>query len=112
MRKNTENIIYGKSLQDIRKRNNLTQEQVSQITGLETKYISQIECGMTKGTINTMLKFCDAYKVTPNDILCKFIKNSTTQKEIDKIEKNFMKLSQQDRKVVSTLINALLDREK
>lgn len=68
MERNTENVTYGKSLQEIRKKNNLTQEQVSQLTGLETKYISQIECGIAKGTINTMLKFCEAYNVTPNDI--------------------------------------------
>ena len=41
MERNTENVTYGKSLQEIRKKNNLTQEQVSQLTGLETKYISQ-----------------------------------------------------------------------
>jgi len=41
--KDSENVVYGKSLQNIRKRNNLTQDEVSQMTGLDTKYISQIE---------------------------------------------------------------------
>ena len=38
-----ENLIYGKSLKNIRIRNKLTQEQVAQLTGLEAKYISHIE---------------------------------------------------------------------
>lgn len=110
MEKNAENVIYGKSLQDIRKKNNLTQEQVAQITGLETKYISQIECGIAKGTITTILKFCEAYNVTPNDILHKFITKSTAKNELDKFEKKFMELGKKDRQVVFTLINALLER--
>ena len=112
MEKNTENVIYGESLKDIRKKNNFTQEQVAQMTGLETKYISQIECGIAKGTISTMLKFCNAYCVTPNDILHQFIKNSSAEKELEKFEKDFMKLSKKDRKVIFTLINALLENEK
>lgn len=109
MEKSTENIIYGKTLQEIRKKNHLTQEEVSQITGLEPKYISQIECGITKGTINTMLKFCQAYEVTPNDILYKFINDSKSNLEINQINKKISKLNKRDRKVVLALINALLE---
>lgn len=43
MLKDNENVLYGKSLQNIRKKNNLTQDEVAQLTGLDTKYISQIE---------------------------------------------------------------------
>lgn len=110
MERNTENVTYGKSLQEIRKKNNLTQEQVSQLNGLETKYISQIECGIAKGTINTMLKFCEAYNVTPNDILYKFIQKSNAKKDSDEYEKKFMKLSKKDKKVIYTLIDALLEK--
>ena len=81
-----------------------TQEQVSQLTGLETKYISQIECGIAKGTINTMLKFCEAYNVTPNDILYKFIQKSNAKKDSDEYEQKFMKLNKKDRKIIYTLI--------
>lgn len=110
MKKNTENVLYGKSLQEIRKKNNLTQEQVAQITGLETKYISQIECGIAKGTINTMLKFCEAYNVTPNDILYKFIEKSNAKKDLEKYTEKFMELSKKDRNVIYKLIDALLEK--
>lgn len=42
---------------------------------VNTKYISQIECDCSKCTINTMLKFCKVYNVTPNDVLYPVIKN-------------------------------------
>ena len=80
--------FMGNLYKKFSKKNNLTQEQVSQLTGLETKYISQIECGIAKGTINTMLKFCEAYNVTPNDILYKFIQKSNAKKDSDEYEQN------------------------
>ena len=110
MEKNTENIIYGKSLQEFRKKNNLTQEQVSQLTGLETKYISQIECGIAKGTISTMLKFCEAYNVTPNDILHQLIKKSNAKNELEEFNNKMMKLSKKDRKAIFALIDTLLEK--
>ena len=58
MERDFENLIYGNALKELRKQNKMTQEEVARMTGLEAKYISQIECGITKGTINTMLKFC------------------------------------------------------
>ena len=109
MEKDIENVTYGKALQEIRKKNHLTQEDVAQITGLEAKYISQIECGFAKGGITTMLKFCEAYKVTPNDILYKFLKKSTANKELDKLNNDFSKLSNRDKKIVFSLIQSLLD---
>ena len=65
---------------------------------------------VAKGTINTMLKFCEAYNVTPNDILYKFIQKSNAKKDSDEYEKKFMKLSKKDKKVIYTLIDALLEK--
>ena len=42
MEKDNDNIIYGQSLRNLRIKNNLTQEQVAQMTGFDTKYISQV----------------------------------------------------------------------
>lgn len=109
MGKEFENVIYGESLQEIRKKNHYTQEDASQLTGLESKYISQIECGVAKGTIDTMLKFCEAYNVTPNDILYKFIKGSKALKDLNKLTNDFSKLNKRDKQVVLDVIKALLN---
>lgn len=108
MKKSAENIIYGKTLQEIRKNNHLTQEQVSQITGLETKYISQIECGITRGTIDTMLKFCRAYDVTPNDVLCRLMDDSKSNLETNEIQRKLSKLNKMEKKIVLSIIDTLL----
>ena len=55
----------GNKFQEYRLKNNLTQNQVAEITGLEPRHISQIERGLSKGSIDTLLKLCNAYKITP-----------------------------------------------
>lgn len=109
MKNSFENNLYGERLKHFRKINKLTQENVSNLTGLEVKYISQIECGRAKGTIDTMLKFCIAYNVTPNDILCDFIGKNNTAIELEKFNNNLSKLSKRDKIVVFSLIESLLN---
>lgn len=65
MEKKDINIKYGKILRIYRKKNNLTLEKVSEISGLAPRYISQIERGESIGSINTLLSLCNAYKITP-----------------------------------------------
>ena len=59
----------GNKFQEYRLKNNLTQNQVAELTGLEPRHISQIERGLSKGSIDTLLKLCNDYKITPDIIL-------------------------------------------
>ncbi|MBR1802714.1 MAG: helix-turn-helix transcriptional regulator [Clostridia bacterium] len=108
MEKDNDNIIYGQSLRNLRIKNNLTQEQVAQMTGFDTKYISQVETGRYMGTIKTMLKFCEAFKVTPNDILHEFIKDLDSYGDINNFNSNFSKLNKKDKRNVLALIESML----
>ena len=69
MNKKNINIHIGKICQQYRQKNNLTQNQVSELTGLEPRHISQIERGLSKGSIDTLIKLCNAYKITPDIVL-------------------------------------------
>ena len=105
---NNDNKIYGQVIRDLRIKNKLTQDQVAQMTGFDTKYISQIETGRYMGTIKTMLKFCEAFKVTPNDILSSFIENFNIKQDLDNFSSSFSKLSKKDKKNVLALIESML----
>ncbi len=107
MERDFENLVYGNSLKELRKQNKLTQEDVARITGLEAKYISQIECGITKGTISTMLKFCEAYNVTPNEILHMFLKPTSSNMKLEKLLDNVSKMSKRDKEVIFSLAEIL-----
>lgn len=101
------NSTYGKTLQNYRKRNHLTQEKASELTGLAPRYISQIERGELNGGINTLLAFCNAYKITPNDVLINFLDYNNIDEESYDFKIN--KLSLRDKELIDELLNYLLN---
>lgn len=108
MKKDNDNILYGKSIKNLRINNHLTQEQVAQLTGFDTKYVSQVETGVYMGTIKTMLKFCEALHVTPNDVLADFIEDTNANNELQDFISKFQKLNKKDKKNVLALIESML----
>ena len=81
----------GNKFQEYRLKNNLTQNQVAEITGLEPRHISQIERGLSKGSIDTLLKLCNAYKITPDIILYDLL-DEDLKKDVSIYAENFKKL--------------------
>ena len=73
-RKKSElNIKYGQKLKKARESLGLTQEKVAEYLGLGPRYISDIERNKTKGSIDTLIKLCNIYNLTPNDLLNEYI---------------------------------------
>ena len=109
MEKSNISIHIGNKFQEYRLKNNLTQNQAAELTGLEPRHISQIERGLSKGSIDTLLKLCNAYKITPDivlyDLLDKDLKNDVTI-----YEENFKKLSKKYKKSILHFIEYFLSR--
>lgn len=99
----------GKKFQEYRLKNNLTQNQVSELTGLEPRHISQIERGLSKGSIDTLIKLCNAYKITPDIVLYDLL-DSDLKRNVSIYEENFKKLSQQDKESILHFIEYFLSR--
>lgn len=99
----------GNKFQEYRLKNNLTQNQVAEITGLEPRHISQIERGLSKGSIDTLLKLCNAYKITPDIILYDLL-DEDLKKDISIYAENFKKLNQKDKKSILHFIDYFLSR--
>ena len=103
------NIYIGKAFQNYRLMNNLTQNDVSNITGLEPRHISQLERGQTKGSIDTLLKLCNAYKITPDVILFDILDEDTKSK-VQMYDEKFKKLSKKDKDTVLHLMEYFLSK--
>ena len=99
----------GNKFQEYRLKNNLTQHQVAEITGLEPRHISQIERGLSKGSIDTLLKLCNAYKITPDIILYDLL-DEDLKKDVSIYAENFKKLNQKDKKSILHFIDYFLSR--
>ena len=99
----------GNKFQEYRLKNNLTQNQVAEITGLEPRHISQIERGLSKGSIDTLLKLRNAYKITPDIILYDLL-DEDLKKDVSIYAENFKKLNQKDKKSILHFIDYFLSR--
>lgn len=109
MDKNNISMHIGKAFQEYRLKNNMTQNQVSEITGLEPRHISQIERGLTKGSIDTLIKLCNAYKITPDVILYDILDNET-KNMVEMYDEKFKKLSKRDKESILYLIDYFLSK--
>ena len=99
MEKKKINEHIGKVCQEYRLKNNLTQNQVAELTGLEPRHISQIERGFSKGSIDTLLKLCNAYKITPDIILYDLL-DEETKKSVSIYDEKIKKLSKRDKESI------------
>ena len=109
MDKNNISVHIGKVFQEYRQKNNMTQNQVSEITGLEPRHISQLERGITKGSIDTLIKLCNAYKITP-DVILYDILDEDTRKMIQIYDEKFKKLSKRDKESILHFIDYFLSK--
>lgn len=109
MEKKDSNVHIGKVFQEYRLKNNLTQNQVAELTGLEPRHISQIERGLSKGSIDTLIKLCNVYRITPDIVLYDLLDNEN--KELVSIyDENFKKLSKKDKETILHLIEYFLSK--
>lgn len=93
-----------------RKKNNYTQEQVAELTNLSSKYISQLERGVSGGTLETVLKLCNIYKISPNSLLEQFLDEDILNKS-NNISCDFEKLCKKDQEAIIKLINHFLEND-
>ncbi len=64
-----ENEKMGKRLQDYRVSLKITQKEVAAACGLSKNYISAVERGAHKVTLQTLIGYCRILNRTPNELL-------------------------------------------
>lgn len=64
------NIRFGRRLRELRKRYKLTQEELSEASGLDYKYIQRLEGkNPSSPTLNSLEKLAKALKIKPTELL-------------------------------------------
>lgn len=61
--------IFGNIVRSHRALNELNQDELAEIVGVDTTTISEIENGRRSPTLNTVIKIAHAFKVTPSELL-------------------------------------------
>lgn len=100
----------GKVFYENRLKNKLTQNQVAELAGLEPRYVGQIERGISKGSIDTLLKLCNVYKITPDMVLYELLDNDV-KNYFPEYENDFRRLNQFERETVLHLMKFFLSKQ-
>ena len=109
-KKSKQNVNFGQKLKRARESLGLTQEKVSEYLGLGPRYISDIERNKTKGSIDTLIKLCNIYNLTPNDLLSEYIYFDI---ETNNIELSaFYSLSKENQQIILDLIKFYNQKQK
>ena len=109
-KKSKQNVNFGQKLKRARESLGLTQEKVSEYLGLGPRNISDIERNKTKGSIDTLIKLCNIYNLTPNDLLSEYIYFDI---ETNNIELSaFYSLSKENQQIILDLIKFYNQKQK
>lgn len=68
-KQNNPSHAFGVILRELRKKANLTQEQLAFEAGIERNYVSLIELGKNQPTITTIFKLAKALNIEPSRLL-------------------------------------------
>ena len=71
--------LIGVRIRNMRLSQDLTQENLAELSAISPQHVSHIENGGTKLSLPCLVSICNALKTTPNDILMDSVDNSVPQ---------------------------------
>ena len=96
-------IKIGKIIQQIRKSNGYTQEKLAEAIEVSVRYISDIEQDRAKPSYEILIKICNLFKISLDQIFSEYISirdNKTLEYQLS----GYDKLSEDDKKTIEYLI--------
>lgn len=111
MKLENKKIKIGELLRRTRKSLGYTQEDVAEMLDLASRYISDIERDKTKGSVDTLVKLCNIYHITPTYVLQDYL-DLTRDYKLDPDLIGFYQLNSRDKKIVIELIESMNKKDK
>ena len=94
--------VLGKRIQNIRLSKKITQEELADSIEISTQFVSDMERGLKKPSVVTLINIMVALSITPNELFMDFI--SDENDTITEINKILCELSEFDRQYLLNLI--------
>ena len=96
-------IKIGKTIQQIRKSNGYTQEKLAEDIEVSVRYISDIEQDRAKPSYEILIKICNLFKISLDQIFSEYI-NIRNNKTLEYQLSGYDKLNDEDKKTIEYLI--------
>lgn len=71
--------LIGMRIRKIRKSRKMTQEHLSELSGISPQHLCQIESAKTKLSLPALVNICNALNVTTDQVLCDVLSASTSE---------------------------------
>ncbi len=102
MRK-TSTIKIGRNLQQIRKSNGYTQEKLAEEIEVSARYVSDIEQDRAKPSYEVLIRICNLFKVSLDQIFSEYLK-IRDNKILEYSISGYDKLNKEDKETIGHLI--------
>lgn len=99
--------MLGQRLRQYRNTKGYTIDDVSEITGLSSNFIGNIERGSDNPSLATLLKLCNALEINTDSVLIDYLKNFDNDSTMKQIIKELSVLSQEQQEKVLSIITIL-----
>jgi transcriptional regulator with XRE-family HTH domain len=100
----------GRRIAKRRKILNLTQEEISEATGLSNNHISNIENNHSIPSIETLMKVCEQLDVTPDYVLLGITKDSN-EELVSQINQKLKLCGEKKLKLINNFITYIIDED-
>lgn len=100
----------GRRIAKRRKLLNLTQEEISEATGLSNNHISNIENSHSIPSIETLMKVCEQLDVTPDYVLLGITKDSN-EELVSQINQKLKLCGEKKLKLINNFITYIIDED-
>jgi len=101
--------IISKNIRYHRKKQNLLQKELADKAGLTKVYISQIECGNKKPSLEALIKITNALGVSADSMLFGLI-DTPCDIDISLLNDKLLELTNEDQKFICTLVDQLIEK--
>lgn len=101
----------GKKIKLARSKAEYTQEQLAEKISLSPRYISNLERGISFGSITTIINICNALNINSNFLFDDLISNETSILDDitnNKFLENYLKLNDDNKNIISVFTNDLV----
>ena len=104
--------IVGNHIKIARLNKGFSQDQLAEICGVSTKYISALEVGKSNGSVGLLIKLCNILEISPNYLFGTLF-NSTEEVPFNNdILIQYLKLSKTNREFVDSIITHMYNIER
>ena len=101
-------VLIGKRIKEQRKKNKLTQEQLSEKLGISKNHLSAIERGVYRVQIETLVMIINCLGCTADDLFCDVIDKGYMIKS-SRLSEKIEKLSPEEQNRILAVVDTLVE---